>query len=165
MSTFLVAFVGSLVGGVLAGLLGHWADARYRQPSVQLGAAAIERFPRPLLLTTAAATIFVAWSSIVALLTLLGVNSAGLFHSSESLVVSMLGVALGCVPLQFLLAFTLRCAKCHRQVLSQMSSNPPHAEKIWQMDGWSSVVVRVLFSGSFRCMHCGQRYFVRESSR
>ena len=165
MSTFLLAFVGSLLGGVVAGLLGHWSDARYRQPTVQSGAAAKERFPRPLLLTMAASIMFVAWSSILVFLALLAVNSVGFFRPSESLAVSVLGVTLGCVPLYFSLAFVLRCPKCHHQVLNQMSSNPPHAEKLWQMDGWSSVVVRVLVSGSFRCMHCGQRYFVRESSR
>lgn len=158
-------FVGSLVGGVIAGLLGHWADARYRQPTVQLETATKERFPRALLLTMAALIVFVAWSSILVFLALLAVNFAGLFRTSESLVVSVLGVTLGCIPLYLLLAFMLRCPKCHRQVLTQMSSNPPHAEKLWQMDGWASVVVRILFSGSFRCMHCGQRYFVRESSR
>jgi hypothetical protein len=163
MNTFLVAFVGSLLGGVLAGLLSHWVDARYRQPIVQFGAAKKERFPRPRLLTMAASIIFIAWSSILVFLALLALKSAGLFNASESLVVSTLGVTLGCVPLTLSLAFMLRCPKCHRQVLSQMSSNPPHAEKLWQMDGWASVVVRVLFSGSFRCMHCGQRYFVRGS--
>jgi hypothetical protein len=80
-------------------------------------------------------------------------------------VFSLLGITLGCVPIYFSLALILRCPKCHRHVINQMSRNPPHAEAFWQMDGWSSIVVRVLFSGRFRCMHCGQRYFVRASSR
>lgn len=164
MSTFAVAFFGSLLGGVLAGLLGNWADARYRPPQVELGAAAEERFPRAWLLITAASIMFIGWSSILSFLALLAVGSSGLFQPSETLAFLLLGVTLGCAPLYFMVARALRCPKCHRQVLNQMASNPPHAEKLWQLDGWASVVVRVLFSGRFRCMHCGQRFSVRESS-
>lgn len=165
MNFFVFAFVGSLVSGVVVGLLGHWADARYRPPAVQFEAAAIERFPWASLLKVAASIMLVAWSSILAFLAVLAGSSAGLFRPSEALMFSLLGITFGCVPPYFSLALLLRCPKCHRQVLNQMSSNPPHTEKLWQMDGWSSVVVRVLFSGCSRCMHCGQRFFVRASSR
>ena len=160
MNTFAVAFVGSLVGGVLAGLFGQWADTRYRAPPVELGAANVVRFPRAALLRLTSLIVFFVWSSIVGFFALLSATFLGFFRPPESLVLMALGFMLSCAALYLSLAFILRCPKCQRQVLIQMSSNPPHAEKLWQMDDWASVVVRILFLGCFRCMHCGQRYSI-----
>ena len=156
MNNFLLGFAATFAGGLLAGFLSHWADKRYLAPASS--SSEEERFPRTFLLKVAAITVMIAWLTILAFLVSIALAKNGLVNLTEPVAMSMFGSLVSCAALYIVFSLTLRCSKCHHRVLVQENSTPPYGEKLWKMDGWASVVVRVVFMRRFRCMHCGQRY-------
>jgi DNA-directed RNA polymerase subunit RPC12/RpoP len=156
MNNFVLVLVATAAGGLLAGFLSHWADKRYLAPAPS--ASEEQRFPRTFLLKVAAITVMIAWLSILAFLVSIALAKTGFVSLTEPVALSMLGSLVSGAALYIVFSLMLRCPKCHHRVLVQENSSPPYTEEIWKMNGWASVVLRVVFMRRFRCMHCGQRY-------
>jgi len=62
-----------------------------------------------------------------------------------------------------IIAFSIRCQNCNKFVTVQPFKQPPYADenKIKGINGWSGIILNVLFNKKFSCMHCGQKYLIR----
>ena len=157
MSSLLLAFTASLVGGFFAAAIEAVAEARFRRQAQHSCISPAELFPRLSLLRTAAFAAVGAWVAIPIFLLSIALGSTALWRS-ESFVFGTLGVALGLAFLYIVLALALKCPSCRRHLLLQLFSNPTFGERFLGLDAWASIVLRVVRRQPFRCMYCGQQY-------
>jgi len=160
MSSFAIAFLSSLAGGILAALLTAWLDGRYRAQVVSHGSDPIQVFPASLVLRTGALSMVGAWASLIICVASVIVASTGVYRGNGLLFGATLGLFIGLVVLYTSVAFVLRCPRCTRRIFSQGTTRPPYSEPVCGVEGWGAVVLRVVARGQFRCMHCGQRFAI-----
>lgn len=157
MSSLLLAFTASLVGGLIAAAIEAIAEEEFRRRSHQFGERPIEFFPQLPLLRTAALSVIGAWVAIAICLLSVALGATALWRS-ESLVLGSLGAFVGLALIYGVLAFSIKCPACSRHLLIQSFSKPPFGERIFGFDAWASIVLRVTRRQPFRCMYCGQQY-------
>jgi hypothetical protein len=165
MNGFVIGFLGSIGGAILASLVGNWLDRRFRVPKSTYANAPIEAFSRWLPLMIGAVSAVCAWVCMILFLAVIAwaliserlLRSAG-FGGVEHLLLGVMGTLLGLAVLYIAVAFSVRCPRCSRNVLVTWTSNPPFSETFFGFEGWSAIAVRVLVRRDFRCMYCGQRY-------
>jgi hypothetical protein len=155
--SFEFAFLASFIGGLIAAGVVHLLDRLVSVPDVSFIETPITPYPSALRLRIASYAMFCAWGLLLVALALLGVAlviDVRYLH----LGIRMFAAFGGFVVLYLALAVTLKCPKCHEKVTIQWTTEPRYTERIWGMDGWASIIVRVATTGRFRCMYCGQRF-------
>lgn len=150
-------FVAGFLGAILAALVVAMVDTRFRHPAKISVLDPAKEYPRKTLLRISAFFVAAAWACIVIVgLTILlgwaGVPVSGTIFLVEIAFLSLVATVYA------LLAFQIRCQSCHRHILVQWTTKPKYAESFFRMDGWTTIILRVLKRRPFRCMYCGQTY-------
>jgi len=151
------AFLASFMGALVAAGVVHLLDKFVSVPTVSFIEAPVIPYPHGLRLRVASYAVFCAWGLLLLCLGLLGwaiVSDVRYVH----LGIWTFAAFCGFFILYLALAITLKCPKCQERLTIQWTSEPRHTERMWGMDGWASVIVRVATTGKFRCMYCGQRF-------
>jgi small-conductance mechanosensitive channel len=153
------AFLASFVGGLIAAVIVHLLDRLVSVPTVSFTDSAVSPYPHSLRLRVASYSVFCAWGSLLIFLAVLGLVAATELRPTH-LAIWTFAAFTGFVVLYLALAIPLKCPKCKERITIQWTSEPKHTERVWGMDGWASVIVRVATTGRFRCMYCGQRFIL-----
>src|SRR5687767_14339946 len=141
-NSFEFAFLASFLGGLVAAGIVYLFDRFTSVPTTSLIDAPVIAYPHSSRLRAACYAIFCAWILLplsVALLIVAAVTNFRFPH----LAIWMLAAFCGFVVLYLALAITLKCSKCQERITIQWVSEPRHTERMWGMDGWASIVVRV----------------------
>lgn len=150
---FIISFLGSFFAGLIVALV----DARFRHPGKNYANASTQPHPYRTLLRISAFVVAGAWTGILAFFLFFVLRLTGVYSPTTGLVVSLFVfflLALAYMPL----AFSIRCQSCRKHILVQWNTEPRYAQKSYGMDGWASIIVRILKREPFRCMYCGQSY-------
>lgn len=153
MSSLLLSFLAMCFAGLLVSMI----DARFRHPAQVFLSAGTEPAPRLLLLRVTAVVVIAGWGALLVFVLAIILGATHLWQS-EILVLGSLAIAVGAGLFYPLAAFAIRCSKCRRPLMFQWVTRPKFAEPYRGLNAWASVVVRVAFRKSFRCMYCGQSY-------
>ena len=153
MDKYLLAFFAPIVAGLVVGLI----DARFRGLEVDSTAAETKPYPKRILLRFSAFTVIGGWISIALVMTSLVLDGVGVMPLG-ALFVAAFGAFLVSALGYMCIAFQIRCASCDLHILVQRTTVPPYQETYFGMEGWTSIILRVLMRKPFRCMYCVQRY-------
>lgn len=149
--------LGTLAAAMLAGLIGSVVDAKFRHPAREFSVSEIEPAPRLIVIRIAATFVFSAWVALVAFLLSIVLAKANVWQS-EPLTLGSLSLVVTAGVIYLAAAALVKCPKCGRPLLFQWVTQPKFAEPYRGLDGWASIIVRVVLRKPFRCMYCGQRY-------
>lgn len=149
MSSFWIAFLGSALGSIVASAAVGWLDSKFRPPSAFSDAPSLA-FTSWARLRVASLALLLAWLSLLFFLV-----SIFAFPTLADL---MMGAFFGVAVIYGVLAYSIRCMKCHRHVLVEWTTKPPFSEPAFGFKGFAAVALSSLFKRQFRCMYCGQRY-------
>jgi hypothetical protein len=160
---FVMCFIGSMAIGPLTAALQRWADKRFPplpplSPSYEIDPA--QAFPKARVLRIAVSCLFLTWASLIALVSVLILAPIGVLSDVRSLVIAVNTVFLSVGALFIFFAFSIRCPKCMRHLLFQPTEQPTPAEKTKWINGWV-IALKAARNHNFRCMHCGQRFFMK----
>ena len=161
MTSFAVAFLASLIGGVLATAIVALIDRYVPVPAQSFLAEPPVYFPRPFRLRAVSFLVVAVWLSLIVFVVCLIVGLSSV--RSGALIFGSFGAFVALAFAYLVLAFTLRCPKCQKHVTIQWGSEPPYGERVLGMDGWASVIAQVVLQRRFRCMYCGQQFLVARS--
>jgi hypothetical protein len=162
MDAFWMTLFAAIIGGFLAKAVANRLDRAFRPPP-SWEANPVEPFPHRVAIRAAAYLVVVAWAIIFAIFPaalLLALLTRERYVPVYLLL--LVGAIVIVLPCYLVIALLLRCPSCHRRILVQSVTNPPHGEPSKSMNAWGRLILRVAFNGRFRCMYCGQQYWTRD---
>jgi len=154
MDIFLISFLGSILGGFLV----NFIRLRAAPDPIPANSEEVAKFNKPKTIIAASTCVFIAWFCLIivlffALLPIVGIeNNYVLACGMVAFFIMAIAYAL--------LSFHLKCTNCYKRLFSQVAEKPPFSIKFKGLEGWSSIVLQVLFLSRFTCMHCGKKYAV-----
>lgn len=150
-------FVLSFLGAFCAAILVAYLDARFRHPLDDNSSATALEHPQIRLLRISAFLVAFAWAGIALFLIGLVLAFAGA-PIDENVLIGPIAFTLLIATPYAIMAFRVHCESCGKPILVQWTTKPKHAVSSSVLDGWASIVLRLIRRRSFACMYCGQNY-------